>query len=296
MAACIILLVLLLSLGLVSFLLAGFSMRIKPQTLEEARRWQESHYDLSWYDALEKEDYTVTAPDGYALHVQRLIRPDSAGKYVLISHGYTDNRFGALKYAKIYLDMGYHVIVYDLRGHGLNEPAFCTYSVRESGDLEALIRDTRARYPDLKVLGLHGESLGAAATVACLRNRPRVDFAVADCPFSDILDVLKNGLRSMRLPGFLVYPASFFARLRYGFSYAQMRPIEGLRDNRVPILFIHGAEDKFIPPAHSEALQKATGGYSELCLVPGAPHAASVLTAPEEYRRAVQDFVKKQEG
>ena len=77
--------------------LTAFSMGTHPQSLEQARAWQEAHYDLSWYDPLEKEDFTVTATDGYILHVQRLIGKAAADRCVIISHGYTDNRFGALK-------------------------------------------------------------------------------------------------------------------------------------------------------------------------------------------------------
>ena len=292
-AVIIILIVLLAALCIVSWRMAGFSMGIRRQTLEEARAWQEARYDLSWYDAIEKEDYIVEGEDGYRLHAQRLIHPDGADRGVIISHGYTDNRFGALKYAKNYLDMGFDVIVYDLRGHGLNEPTFCTYSIRESRDLARLIADARTRCPQWRTLGLHGESLGAASTVACLKNCPDVDFAVSDCAFSDIRPVLRGGVRGMHLPAFLVDIASIAAKLRYGYSYAEMRPVEGLADNRVPILFLHGAEDTFILPSHSEILSKATSGYSELHLIPGAGHAGSALAVPELYRETVQAFVGK---
>ena len=106
-------LLLLILLSAVSWLMAGYSMGIRRQTLEEARQWQESRYDLSWYDALDREDYTVAAEDGYLLHVQRLVNPSPEGRCVVISHGYTDNRFGALKYAKNYLELGYDIIVYE---------------------------------------------------------------------------------------------------------------------------------------------------------------------------------------
>ena len=172
------------------FLIAGIAMAIKPCTPEESRAWQEEHYDLSWYDPLEKTDYTVSSSDGYVLHVQLLKNPDDTNRFVIISHGYTDNRFGSLKYAGIYLEQGFNVIVYDLRGHGLNEPTYCTYSVRERKDLMAIIRDSRERYGHPAVLGLHGESLGAATSVAVLEEKPPVDFVVADCGFADILTVL----------------------------------------------------------------------------------------------------------
>ena len=293
MTIALILLALLLAalLGF-GFYMAGYAMNGKRQTLDEARAWQEAHYDLSWYDALEKTDYTVESFDGYALHAQLVRNPAPSDRYVVVSHGYTDNRFGALKYARLYLALGFNAIIYDLRGHGEDEPTFCTYSIRESADLNALIADSRARYPNAEALGIHGESLGAATTAAVMKYRPPVDFAVCDCGFSEIESIMRAGLRRMRLPGALFGLAALCARLRYGYDIRQMRPIDSLPDNEVPMLFIHGAADSFIPPAHSEAMRAATKGYAELHLIPGASHAASVLTAPEEYLRILEQFLK----
>ena len=67
----IILLAVLLILFIgVAFYLAGYSMRIPSMTLEQARAWQEALYDISWYDGLQKTDYTVSSDDGYVLHAQ----------------------------------------------------------------------------------------------------------------------------------------------------------------------------------------------------------------------------------
>lgn len=286
--------VLLILFIIMGFALANNTMTGKRQTLAEARTWQEEHYDLSWYDRLEKADYTVTGEDGYVLHAQFLRNPGGTNCYVIISHGYTDNRFGALKYAPVYLEQGFNVIIYDLRGHGENEPAFCTYSVLERKDLSALIRDSRRRYPDAALLGIHGESLGAATSIAVLEEKPPIDFVVADCGFSEIISVLKGAMRGMHLPGFLVDFVSVCAKIRFGYSFSQMRPIDSLKDNRIPILLIHGAEDSFILPEHSEKMKAATQGYAELHLVPGAGHAMSVLTDPQGYRKYVSDFLSAQ--
>ena len=291
----IIIAVLIILLIALSFILAGTSLNgRKKQTLEEARAWQEEHYDLSWYDPMEKTDYTVTSYDGYILHAQFLKNPGDTNRYILISHGYTDNRFGALKYAYMYLEQGFNVIIYDLRGHGLNEPTFCTYTVRERKDLLAMILDSRERYPGATLFGLHGESLGAATSIAVLEEKPSVDFVVSDCGFSDIAPVLKVGLKGMHLPAFLVDTASVCAKIRFGYSFSQMRPIDSLKENAIPILFIHGAEDHFILPEHSERMKEATKGYAELHLIPGADHAMSVLTDPEAYRKYVADFLAGQ--
>ena len=271
--------------------LSFFSTGVKRQTLEEARKWQEDHYDISWYDPLEKTDYTVKSYDGYILHVQLLKNPVPSKDYVLISHGYTDNRFGSLKYAKMYLDFGFNVILYDLRAHGLNEYTYVSYSVRESRDLNVLIEDSRKRYPDAARFGLHGESLGAATSIAVLKYRPQVDFVVADCGFAEIIPVLKVGLHGMHLPGFFVYPASLFTKLRCHVFYREMRPVDSLPGNRVPILFMHGEADDFILPEHSVKMQQATEGFSSLHLFPGAGHAGSMLNDPGTYRRVTADFL-----
>ena len=89
----LIVLVALIGLLLLMLLLAGnylcsFSMGVKRQTLEAARKWQEDHYDISWYDPLEKTDYTVESYDGYVLHAQFLKNPVPSEKYVIITHGY----------------------------------------------------------------------------------------------------------------------------------------------------------------------------------------------------------------
>ena len=275
------------------FFLADFSMKIRRQTLEQARQWQSEHYDISWYDTIKKQDYTVKSYDGYVLHAQKIFNSQPTDRYVLISHGYTDNHIGSLKYTRMYLDLGFNVILYDLRGHGENEPTFCTYSIRERRDLEALIRDSRARYPEAKLFGIHGESLGSATSIAVLEYKPPIDFVVADCGFSEITTVMQSGLRGMHLPAWLVHWASVCAKVRFGYYYHQMRPIDSLKDNQIPILFIHGDKDDFIIPAHSQKMQQATKGYSELHLIPGATHAASILTAPEDYKRYVREFLRK---
>ena len=285
-------LVLLLTAALI-WVLPAFSMTGHRQTLEEAFAWQSDHYDTSFYGKLEKTAYTVNAEDGYVLHAELLKNPVETTDYVIISHGYTDNRMGALKYVPEYLDLGYNCIIYDLRGHGENEETFTTYGIREGSDLDCMIRDSRERYGDMTTLGIHGESLGAATTLTCLKYKPDVDFAVSDCGFSDIEGVLRHMYESNHMPGLLVDLADIGSRIRYHYAIKDMRPIDSLADNTVPVLFIHGAEDDFILPSNSEAMADATRGRSELCLIPGAGHAESVLKEPEMYEEALREFLGK---
>ena len=93
---CVVLVLLIVFLGL-SWWMAGYVMTGEKQTLEEAFDWQKDHYDTSFYDPLKKAEYTITGHDGYVLHALYLKNPLPSDKYMIISHGYTDNRNGDLK-------------------------------------------------------------------------------------------------------------------------------------------------------------------------------------------------------
>lgn len=292
----IIVLVVAIVLAALCLLAAGLAMYItgiRRQTIEEAKAWQDAHYDTSYWDSFEKKKYRVRGYRDYLLHtlfVANPKQPDSK-KYVILSHGHTDNRMGDLKYLPTYLSLGFHCIIYDLRGHGCNSPSPCSYSIREREDLLALIRDSRDRYGEDIILGLHGESLGAATTVACLYARPEVAFAVADCGFADIENVLRGAGSKARIPDFLLTLAMFMAKLFFGFDLKKARPIDSLRGNQVPILFMHGREDRLISPENSRRMEEATEGETGLHLFEGAGHAESVLVDPERYRRYVGAFL-----
>lgn len=274
--------------------LPDYVLNTKRQTLEEAMKWQSDHYDTSFYEPLEKVRYEITGEDGYILHVEFLRNPTPTTKYMILTHGYSDNRMGALKYVVMYMRLGFNCVIYDLRGHGENAEHFATGGILESSDLNCLIRDTRERYPDLTTLGLHGESLGAATTLTCLKYKPAVDFAVADCGFSDLENVLRGQAKVNHFPGFFVDLADAGTRLRFGYALKNMRPIEALNNNEIPTLFIHGAEDDFITPDNSKRMYERTGGTRALHFIPGAHHAESILKEPELYETYVREFLEAQ--
>lgn len=278
-------------LAALGFAMAGFMTSIKGQTLDEARQWQSERYDISWYDEMEKLDYEVAGEDGYILHTQVLVNPVPTDKYVILSHGYTDNRIGSLKYARLYLALGFNCVVYDLRGHGLNAPTFCTYSLRERKDLLAQIKDARARFPDAAVLGIHGESLGAATSVGVLEYQPEIDFVVADCGFAEIEPILRAGIARSHMPDFLYALTRLCAKLRFGYDFADMRPIDALNGNAIPILFIHGENDNFIPCEHSRRMHAANPAPGALYIVPNARHAQSVFEDTEGYQAHLEAFL-----
>ena len=259
-------------------------------TLDKEVSWEKEHKLWGDYDDYEKEDYIVKGYKDYELHVTLVKNPVETDKYVIISHGFKSNRYGAVKYVDTYMNLGFNCIIYDLRDHGENAKTAVSLGQFESEDLEKLIEDSYSRYGNIK-LGLHGESMGSATSLTVLAKKPKVDFVVADCGFSNLYDLIYKAYDLAKTP-FVLPSVNIAMKLRYGYDMKKTSPKDALVGNEVPICFIHGEADTFILPENSRVNKTATAGYSELHLVPNAAHAQSREVLGEtEYRGIIGDFL-----
>ena len=268
---------------------------VRPHTfsLEEERKWMIEHEMWGDYDEIPRTMYTVTGKDGYVLHCEAADTNPGSRKFVILTHGYTSNRYGSVKYLGVYRNLGFNCILYDCRDHGENEPTPCSIGNLEAKDLLHVIEDTYARYGGDIELGLHGESMGSATSLSVLKYRPKVDFVVADCGFASLYDLMKYLYRSNHI-GFMLDPVNVIMGKLYHFNLKQTCPREALTGNKVPICLIHGSEDTFVPPENSDELAAATDGYQEVHRVAGAEHARSRYVLGEKaYTDIVESFFEK---
>lgn len=292
---CVIAFLALLFFGVVPYVMAVYTLKPHKKTLEEARKEAiENGVDFTEYDEAEKIDYILDSYDHYKIHVQYLPHPDGGKKYVIVSHGYSWNRLGSIEYVYLYRSLGYNVIIYDNRGHGENVHLPVTFGYYEAGDLIELIKDTYKRYGDDIYLGLHGESMGTGLTVTALKYKPNVRFFVADCGYGRMQEVLYSVCRNFtKFPSFLVPIAFNWVKVIAKFDAKHFNPEESLKGNEVPICYIHGDADKFVPTAESVRMDKLTTSYHELHLFPGSEHASCYHDNPEKYKEIVTAFLKK---
>ena len=247
------------------------------------------------FDSYDKEDYIVKGLDGYELHCAKISTPETVGtgKYLIYSHGHKSNMYAASKYCDAFIELGFTCIIYDLRDHGANAKAICSMGGYEGQDLNFLIEDTVARYGDVEILGLHGESMGASTTLNALRYTDKVDFVVADCGFESLKFMVHDMYNDMYL-----YPfgtcADIGFKVLYGIDDAEVSGIDALKGKGVPILFVHGLADDWIDVENSEDMYEEAQKYAycELWLVEGAGHARSRQVAgSDEYRNHVESFL-----
>ncbi|WP_051688405.1 alpha/beta hydrolase [Butyrivibrio sp. AE2032] len=294
-----IVLFLLVSVVIFSWRNAKLSLKPRTMTLEKEMAWNKERGLWLDFDSYDKTEYEIRGKDGYILHAM-FVENDvtrGTGKYVIICHGHTSCRYGAVKYVNSYIKLGFSCIIYDARTHGLNEKTIYTLGNYESEDLKYVIEDTRDRYKDLKILGLHGESMGSSTVCSVVRFDPKIDFIVADCGFTRCYDVVYDGYRRLHM-AFIVPCINLASKLIYHVDMKETCAVEHLKKNKnIPILFIHGTADSLILPYHSEKLKEAAsmnGAYTELIYVEGAGHAMSRYTAGfEKYTGYIRDFLSK---
>ncbi len=185
---------------------------------------------------------------------------------VVYLHGVGDNRVSGIGVGAHFTALGFDVLAYDSRAHGESGGDACTYGFYEKKDLSRAI-DKVGGGP---VLAL-GASLGAAVALQAAADDPRIALVVAVAPFSDLRTVAAE-----RAPFFAsrgnIDEAFRLAEAEARFRADEVNPAAAAARIRVPVLVIHGADDRETPPAHSERITRALAGPKKLLLVPGAGH------------------------
>ncbi len=253
------------------------------ETRQKAVEW--GILDEQEYAAWPREELTIPSPYGYALAAVYHPYAESQ-RTVVISHGITFSRYGSIKYAALFYKRGYNVLVYDLRHHGRSGGPNTSFGYYEKYDLKAVVDWAFSRLGPGGVVGTLGESLGAATTLQHAAIDPRISFAISDCAYASLPDLLKLRLHAdYHLPPFPLLPlADFFTGLIGGWHFSQASPIRFIAQVDTPIFFAHGQQDMYIPPQASvELFQAKRRGYRELYLAANAGHAEALSKNPKEY-------------
>ncbi|MEG2251653.1 MAG: alpha/beta hydrolase [Clostridia bacterium] len=257
----------------------------------------EAGREIEWFERQSPEKVEITSFDGLKLRGSYLPAGEEK-QAVLLMHGYRA-KGGISDFApllRFYHELGLSVLVVDQRAHGQSEGKWICYGVKERYDCKQWLEwlNGRAHFADLFLSGL---SMGAATVLmaTALALPPNVRGVVADCGFTSPWEICGHVLHvQYHLPKWPLLPlANAAVRHAAGYDLREASAVEAMRkDTSIPVLFIHGDQDAFVPTWMGRENYEACAATKVLVIVPGAGHALSVWKASADVQAAISAFVK----
>lgn len=251
-----------------------------------------------WVSRQSFREVELTSEDGLKLQAYYLESERAAGRTVIIAHGYSGKAKDMGAYAKIYYEtLGYNVLIPDARGHGESTGNYIGFGWPERRDyvkwIEYIIEEDGLQAQ----IVLHGVSMGGATVMMTAGEElpPQVKAVVADCGYSSVKAQLSYQLwRMYHLPSFpFIQIASLITRLKAGYFFGEASALKQVRKAKVPILFIHGDADTFVPFHMMNELYEACNSPKEEFVVHGAGHGLAYDTDKAGYISKVSEFVNR---
>ena len=256
----------------------------------------------AWKDSLEQanvlKDTFVYSPDNIRLHAYYVAAPTPTAKTAVIVHGYTDNAIRMMMIGYLYTrNLGYNILLPDLRYSGLSEGEAFQMGWLDRKDVMQWMEVANQIYGDSTRMVVHGISMGAATTMM-VSGEAQPDYVkcfVEDCGYTSVWDQFGKELKEQfGLPEFpLMYTANWLCDWTYGWSFSEASALEQVKKCSLPMLFIHGEKDDYVPTWMVYDLYATKPEPKEIWTVPNADHATSYKLNKETYTEKVKQFTDK---
>lgn len=290
-----------------SFYMLGYSLTPKDnkgKDIPGSYEYMHSKYPFitPWLDSLQTtgalRDTFIINRKGRQLHAMFTSAAKPTDKTAVIVHGYTDNAIRMLMIGYLYNnDLNYNILLPDLQDNGLSEGPAIQMGWKDRLDVLNWMNIANDIFGKRTQMVVHGISMGAATTmmVSGEAQQPFVKCFVEDCGYTSVWDEFSFQLKDMfGLPEFpLMYTTSWLCNAKYGWNFQEASSLEQVKKCSLPMFFIHGDADTYVPTRMVYPLYEAKSEPKELWIVPGATHAMSYKDYPQEYTERVKKFVGK---
>lgn len=239
----------------------------------------------------------LTARDGTRL-VGHWYENPFARRVVVAMHGWRsrwDQDFGLI--APFLHGSGCSVLYAEQRGQNGSGGSHMTFGLLERYDCLDWARWVHDHtVPGLPVY-LAGISMGATTVLlaAGLELPDCVRGVIADCGFTSPHAIWKHvAERNLHL-NYALHQGwvDWLCRRRLQMEMGDASTVDAMAACRVPVLFVHGSDDSFVPVEMTYENYKACAGPKELLIVPGASHGLSYLVETERYQKTLKEFWKR---
>lgn len=240
-----------------------------------------------------RKDIEITSHDGIKL-VGHYVEHPEAERVIVAMHGWRskwerDYCFSS----EFWWDNKCSVLYAEQRGQNSSGGDHMGFGLTERYDTLDWANYINENTEDLPIY-LAGLSMGATTVLmaASLDLPVRVKGIMADCGFTSVHDIWKHVAQDNLHISYEIRRglADRIAREKLGVDDVSFSTVDALRESKVPVLFIHGAADNFVPVQMTYDNYLACRTEKRLLIVPGADHGMSYLVEKEKYQDAVKSF------
>lgn len=250
---------------------------------------------LEYIEKLPCERLYIKSFDGISL-AGSYYNNNNSDTTILLFHGYrSDGKFDFACAVKFYIEQGLNVLVVDQRANGESGGRLITFGIKERRDALSWTEYINQKYSPKNIF-LSGVSMGASTVMmaANLDLPQNVRGIIADCGFTAAPDIIKKVARqAFKINAEPILPMlDFMCKLFGKFSLYETTTTKALAESDIPIFFIHGKKDGFVPCEMTETSYEAARGEKHICLVDEADHGISFLVDTENIKSRISAFIK----
>lgn len=239
---------------------------------------------------------TFIARDGVQLFGKYYHVKDGAPLTIMF-HGYRSTALrDGLGILRICQEEGYNILLVDQRAHYDSGGKSITFGVKERYDCLEWVNHMIAYLGKDTKVALMGLSMGGSTVLMSteLDLPSNVKGVIADCAYSTARDIIGERIKELHLPVGPVYAIIRLSAILFGgFDPEGASAKEALKKCKLPVLFIHGEGDTYVPCSMSKENYESCKDLAETFFVPEAEHGMSYVLNKEGYRATVKRFLKK---
>ncbi len=239
----------------------------------------------------------ITSHDGLKLRGRYFHFRDGAPTELLF-HGYKGNAERDLSggVARCFA-LERNALIIDQRAHGTSEGSVITFGIKESKDCLRWIDHAISYFGKDTILIITGISMGAATVMMAAGEKlpANVKCVLADCGYTSAREIIRKVISDMHLPAALLYPFVRLGAILFGhFDPDSNSPLAAMKKCSIPVIFIHGEPDAFVPCEMSRRLYESCSSQSKrLVTVEGAGHGLAFPVDKKGYLTALKEFEKE---
>lgn len=260
----------------------------------EENRQKEKELAKEWEKSIENKKVEVKAEDGIILRGTEYLINEQSNKWIVVLHGYHSNPDSVISVGMHFSEKGYNVLIPSMRASNESEGEYIGMGWLDKDDLKCWINLLIKQNENAEII-LHGSSMGAATVLMASGDKlpSNVKAIIEDSGYTSVWDIFASEAKArFNLPTFpILNMFELVANIRAKYDIKEASAVEQVKKATIPILFIHGDADDFVPEYMCEELYEAANCKKDKLIIHDAGHTESRYKEPETYYNKIFEFL-----